>query len=108
MPATCAGVKSACPDEFLDVMTLYAALLWMPLFVCTPPLSPLRLLGKTLKLAILLGWPNLSGFDISRMGAPPDPSPEPISQVQLRMFGLEKLAMMVPKMSEYDSFSAPD
>src|SRR5947209_2893330 len=89
-------------------MTLNAALLWIPLFVWTPPESPLRVLGRTLNFDMLSGWPNFPGFDMSRIALPPAPRPAPISHCQVWILGFEKLAMMVPKMSEYDSFSAPD
>src|SRR5262245_41615768 len=54
------------------------------------------------------GWLNLVGSERSRNGRSPGSRRSPSSQSHWRVSALPRLATIVPKMSEYDSFMAPD
>ena len=54
------------------------------------------------------GWSHLAGDFMSRSASPSASKPMPICHCQAARSGSAALPMSTPKMSEYDSFSAPD
>ncbi len=53
------------------------------------------------------GWRYFPGVRRSRIGTPVSLSSSPICQFHLSTSGSWRLLTMIPKMSEYDSLSAP-